>query len=233
MATATLTDREAATLVTYRKDGNIAVLELNDPPANTYTHEMMRQLDECILRARFDNDVQVIIVRGAGNKFFSAGANIKMLNEVDPTFKYYFCLHANETLSRLEIVRIVRVVVPWRRVVTRFPQGRYLAEESRARRRRVGSERGQIAALGRAQMRPALRHAAGHTSLRRLRRWRTIWGEAASAVGRLLGSTPMSSMALWTTKPAFAWPVRLLGRARLLFTPSITRGRVSEDCAVL
>jgi enoyl-CoA hydratase len=102
MAAATLTDRETATLVTYRKDGNLAILELNDPPANTYTHEMMRQLDDCILRARFDNDVQVIVVRGAGEKFFSAGANIRMLNEVDPTFKYYFCLHANETLSRLE-----------------------------------------------------------------------------------------------------------------------------------
>jgi enoyl-CoA hydratase len=25
-----------------------------------------------------------------------------MLTEVDPTFKYYFCLHANETLLRLE-----------------------------------------------------------------------------------------------------------------------------------
>ena len=102
MATATVTDRETATLVTYRTDGHIAIIELNDPPANTYTHEMMRQLDECILRARFDNSVQVIVLRGAGNKFFSAGANIKMLNEMDPTFKYYFCLHANETLSRLE-----------------------------------------------------------------------------------------------------------------------------------
>src|SRR5690348_1658604 len=102
MATATLTDRETATLVTYRTDGNVAIFELNDPPANTYTHEMMRQLDECILRARFDPNVQVIVIRGAGEKFFSAGANIKMLNEVDPTFKYYFCLHANETLSRLE-----------------------------------------------------------------------------------------------------------------------------------
>ncbi|HEY7876725.1 MAG TPA: enoyl-CoA hydratase/isomerase family protein [Gemmatimonadaceae bacterium] len=102
MATATVTDRDTSTLVTYRIDGNIAIVELNDPPANTYTHEMMRQLDECILRARFDTDVQVIVLRGAGNKFFSAGANIKMLNEMDPTFKYYFCLHANETLSRLE-----------------------------------------------------------------------------------------------------------------------------------
>ena len=102
MATATMTDRETATLVNYRKEGNAAVFELNDPPANTYTHEMMRQLDEAILKARFDDGVHVIVIRGAGNKFFSAGANIKMLNEVDPTFKYYFCLHANETLSRLE-----------------------------------------------------------------------------------------------------------------------------------
>ena len=92
----------AGTLCGYRVENGIAFFELCDPPANTYTHEMMRQLDEGIIRARFDNDVQVIVLRGAGNKFFSAGANIKMLNEVDPTFKYYFCLHANETLSRLE-----------------------------------------------------------------------------------------------------------------------------------
>src|SRR5687767_10352032 len=102
MATATMTEREATTLVRYRKEGHIAIFELDDPPANTYTHEMMRQLDDCILRARFDGDVHVIILRGAGEKFFSAGANIKMLNEADPTWKYYFCLHANETLNRLE-----------------------------------------------------------------------------------------------------------------------------------
>ena len=102
MATATMTEREARTLVRYRKEGHIAIFELDDPPANTYTHEMMRQLDDCIIRARFDGDVHVIILRGAGEKFFSAGANIKMLNDADPTWKYYFCLHANETLSRLE-----------------------------------------------------------------------------------------------------------------------------------
>ncbi len=90
------------TLVEYRTEGGLAILELNDPPANTYTYEMMRQLDEAILTARMDDDVQVIILRGKGEKFFSAGANIQMLSEVTPRFKYYFCLHANETLNRLE-----------------------------------------------------------------------------------------------------------------------------------
>ena len=89
-------------LIDYRTEGGIALMELNDPPANTYTYEMMKQLDEAILTARMDANVHVIILTGKGDKFFSAGANIKMLQTVDPTFKYYFCLHANETLLRLE-----------------------------------------------------------------------------------------------------------------------------------
>jgi len=89
-------------VINYGKEGHVAVIEMCDPPANTYTHEMMRQLDEAILDARFDDEVEVIIITGAGEKFFSAGANIGMLNSVTPEFKYYFCLHANETLSRLE-----------------------------------------------------------------------------------------------------------------------------------
>src|SRR5690348_18039814 len=88
-------------LTNYRTDGGVAVIEMSDPPANTYTYEMNRQLDDAILKARMDNDVYVIVVTGAGDKFFSAGANIKMLSSVDPTFKYYFCLHANEMLLRI------------------------------------------------------------------------------------------------------------------------------------
>src|SRR5258706_11761813 len=89
-------------LCTYRTESGVAVLELCDPPANTYTYEMMRALDEAILKARFDENVHVILLRGAGDKFFCAGANIKMLQGANPVFKYYFCLHANETLNRLE-----------------------------------------------------------------------------------------------------------------------------------
>src|SRR5437879_9061994 len=89
-------------MINYRTDAGVAVIEMNDPPANTYTYEMNRQLDDAILKARMDNGVYVIVLTGSGDKFFSAGANIKMLASVDPTFKYYFCLHANETLLRLE-----------------------------------------------------------------------------------------------------------------------------------
>src|SRR5687767_304348 len=80
----------------------IAVIELNDPPANTYSYEMMQQIDAAVLEVRMDPEVHVIVFRGAGDKFFCAGANIGMLKEADPDFKYYFCLHASETLTRLE-----------------------------------------------------------------------------------------------------------------------------------
>src|SRR5882672_5594509 len=102
MATMTEPKAETKTLVHYMVESGVAILELDDPPANTYTHEMMRQLDEAILRARFDDSAHVIVLRGHGDKFFSAGANISMLNSVTPRFKYFFCLHANETLLRLE-----------------------------------------------------------------------------------------------------------------------------------
>ena len=90
------------TLVNVSKDNGIAILELNNPPANTYSLDMMKALDAAILDARFDDNVHVILLRGSGDKFFCAGADIGMLGDVTPQFKYNFCLHANETLLRLE-----------------------------------------------------------------------------------------------------------------------------------
>jgi enoyl-CoA hydratase/carnithine racemase len=93
---------EHENLVHYDVQDGVAVLTLNDPPANTYSYEMMRRLDQCVLEARFDPAVHVLVLRGMGEKFFCAGANIGMLTKADPYYKYYFCLHANETLNRLE-----------------------------------------------------------------------------------------------------------------------------------
>ncbi len=100
-------------LVNASKQDGVMVLELIAPPANTYSYEMMKQLDAHVLDARMDESVHVIVITGArpaaaeaGKKpapeFFCAGADIKMLEGANPYFKYNFCLHANETLCRLE-----------------------------------------------------------------------------------------------------------------------------------
>src|SRR5215213_5323101 len=90
------------TKIRVESGDGVCVIELNDPPANTYSYDMMREIDAAVLEARMDTAVHVIVITGAGDKFFCAGANIGMLKDADPTFKYYFCLHANETLNRLE-----------------------------------------------------------------------------------------------------------------------------------
>src|SRR5271156_6597731 len=99
---ATMQAVEQKQLIHYGVEGGVAIIEMDDPPANTYTYEMMQQIDTAILKARMDENAHVIVLRGKGEKFFSAGASVPMLTKADPTFKYYFCLHANETLCRLE-----------------------------------------------------------------------------------------------------------------------------------
>jgi enoyl-CoA hydratase/carnithine racemase len=88
--------------VNFQLHDGVCVLTLTEPPANTYSYEMMRELDAAVLDARMDPAVHVIVIIGAGEKFFCAGAGIGMLKDATPEFKYYFCLHANETLNRLE-----------------------------------------------------------------------------------------------------------------------------------
>jgi hypothetical protein len=69
----------------------VLVLELSNPPANTYSYEMMRQLDAHVLDGRMGESVHVIVSTGAGQKFFCAGADITMLETASPYFKYTGC----------------------------------------------------------------------------------------------------------------------------------------------
>ncbi|MCC6903730.1 MAG: enoyl-CoA hydratase/isomerase family protein [Polyangiaceae bacterium] len=89
-------------LIGYKTDHGVARITLDDPPSNAYTHEMMRELDDAIVEARFDPDVHVLLLTGSGDRHFCSGADLDLLRESDPTFKYYFSMHVSETLKRLE-----------------------------------------------------------------------------------------------------------------------------------
>ena len=88
--------------VEYRADKGVALLEINRPPVNSYTHELLRELDEAVLQARFDDEVQALVVTGKGEKFFSAGADINMLSNKPLSYKNNFALHGHEVLMRME-----------------------------------------------------------------------------------------------------------------------------------
>jgi enoyl-CoA hydratase/carnithine racemase len=88
--------------VEYRVENGVALIELNRPPVNSYTHELLRELDDAILQARFDDNVHVLVLTGKVEKFFSAGADINMLANKPLSFKNNFALHGHEVLMRLE-----------------------------------------------------------------------------------------------------------------------------------
>jgi enoyl-CoA hydratase/carnithine racemase len=88
--------------IEYRVEDRVAVLEINRPPVNSYTTELLKELDAAILEARFDENVHAIVITGKVEKFFSAGADINMLSSKSLAFKNNFALHGHEVLIRME-----------------------------------------------------------------------------------------------------------------------------------
>jgi len=49
MATTATPETATCKLINFSVEDGLGIIELDDPPANTYTYEMNRQLDEAIL----------------------------------------------------------------------------------------------------------------------------------------------------------------------------------------
>jgi enoyl-CoA hydratase/carnithine racemase len=60
-------------LVNASKHKGVMVLELSNPPANTYSYEMMKELDSHVLDARFDESVHVLLITRRGREVLLRG----------------------------------------------------------------------------------------------------------------------------------------------------------------
>ncbi|SRR5712692_4849457 len=89
-------------LVNYSAENGVAVRELNVPPVNSYNLDVLIELDTAIMQARGDDSVHVIVLRGAGDRFFCAGADVRFFDTANARARYNFALFANETFNRLE-----------------------------------------------------------------------------------------------------------------------------------
>jgi enoyl-CoA hydratase/carnithine racemase len=58
-------------------DGHVARLTLNNPSANTFTAEGLLELQSLIAELNANLDVYAVVITGHGEKFFSAGADLK------------------------------------------------------------------------------------------------------------------------------------------------------------
>jgi enoyl-CoA hydratase/carnithine racemase len=63
--------------VKAESDGFIAVVTIDNPPVNALGAALLRELSDEMRRLDADDNVRVIVVRGAGEKAFVAGADIK------------------------------------------------------------------------------------------------------------------------------------------------------------
>jgi len=69
----------------YEKDEEIATITINRPKAlNALNAETAQELMARLEDAKNDGDIRVIVITGAGDRAFSAGADLKMMKEVTP-----------------------------------------------------------------------------------------------------------------------------------------------------
>ncbi|HEX6632939.1 MAG TPA: enoyl-CoA hydratase [Usitatibacter sp.] len=64
-------------MIRHEVRGHTAFITIDNPPANTWTPESLRALEALVGTLNADRDVYVAVVTGAGEKFFSAGADLK------------------------------------------------------------------------------------------------------------------------------------------------------------
>ncbi len=68
--------------IEYSSTGGVAILTINQPAKmNAMTYDMWLAVPECIARAEADREVRVIVITGAGEKAFCAGADISQFGE--------------------------------------------------------------------------------------------------------------------------------------------------------
>ncbi len=84
-------------------DGAIATITLNRPRVhNAINAEMLRDLDQAFRALADDASIRVILLRGAGEKAFAAGADISELTAVDPANAVQFAQRAQHIFRRIE-----------------------------------------------------------------------------------------------------------------------------------
>jgi len=94
------------------KEGHTAILTLANPPANTWTREGLVDLKRLVTDLNNDRNIYSLVVTGEGEKFFSAGADLKLFADGDKAVALDMARRfgeAFETLSQFRGVSIAAI----------------------------------------------------------------------------------------------------------------------------
>jgi len=91
----------------FEKDGAIATLTINRPRVrNAVDQATVEEIDKAVALVEADASLRVLIVTGAGEKAFVAGADVAELKDRDPVLGRQQTRRRQEVLTRLEQLEI-------------------------------------------------------------------------------------------------------------------------------
>ncbi len=84
------------------KEDGIATITINRPPMNPLGSQVLRELIQAIDEIQADSSVKAVIITGAGEKAFVAGADITEMVNLTPMEAYPFCQNFLVAFTKLE-----------------------------------------------------------------------------------------------------------------------------------
>lgn len=89
--------------ILLEKEGNIAIVTMNRPKAlNALNSETLKELENVIEALEKDNEIYAVVLTGAGEKAFVAGADISEMKDLNEEQGKEFGLLGNKVFRRLE-----------------------------------------------------------------------------------------------------------------------------------
>jgi enoyl-CoA hydratase/carnithine racemase len=70
--------------VKFEQRGHTALVTIDNPAANTWDTDSLPALRDLVLALNGERDIYALVLTGAGEKFFSAGADLKLFADGDP-----------------------------------------------------------------------------------------------------------------------------------------------------
>lgn len=89
--------------IQLESQGEIAILRINRPEAlNAMNIDVISELSQTIDKVGADESIKVIIITGAGEKSFCAGADISYMVDIDPISAEKYASSAQSVLNKIE-----------------------------------------------------------------------------------------------------------------------------------
>lgn len=85
-----------------KREGKVAVITFNHPPANAIDGQMVNELTRVFDELATDHGVRVIVINGGTGRFFSAGADIGFIQKSGPGMAGQLAAEGTELTNRME-----------------------------------------------------------------------------------------------------------------------------------